>query len=156
MNQLLSECVADCELAAAIEARSRLVRFDHKRVLFRQNHLPSQLYLLISGEVVLTSRLIDRRVLGFRAVPGSLIGLPAIAGNHPYSMTATVTKPSTLHSISLAIFREIVGRNPRLSFRVLEILAAEVRSARMQISNALSSVAVNGGVILERSSNSPI
>jgi CRP-like cAMP-binding protein len=77
MNQLLSECVADCELAAAIEARSRVVQVSSKRVLFRQDHPPSQLYLLQTGEVILTSRLADKSVMGFRAVPGSLIGLPA-------------------------------------------------------------------------------
>ena len=141
MNQLLSECVADCELATAIEARSRIIQVNSKRVLFRQGQSPDRLFLLQSGEVILTSKLPDKTVLGFRAVPGSLIGLPAVAGNHPYSMTATVARQSTLHSIPLAIFREIVGRNPRLSFRVLEILAAEVRSARLLISTALSSVA---------------
>ena len=55
-------------------------------------------------------------------------------------MTATVTKDSDLHAISVATFRRIVGGNPRLSFRVLEILASEVRSARLLLSTALSSV----------------
>lgn len=140
LNQLLSECVADCELAAAIEARSRLVQIDRRRILFRQGQSPDRLFLLQTGEVVLTSKLADSSVLGFRAVPGSLIGLPAIAGDQPYSMTATTTKDSSVHAISVAIFRELVGRNPRLSFRVLEILAAEVRSARLLASAALSSV----------------
>lgn len=140
MDQLLSECVADCELAAAIEARSKLLQIDCRRVLFRQGQLPDRLFLLQAGKVVLTSKLPDSSVLGFRAVPGSLIGLPAVAGNQPYSMTATATRDSGLHAISIPIFREIVGRNPRLSFRVLEVLAAEVRSARLLASAALSSV----------------
>ena len=81
--------------------------------------------------MVLTSKLADKSVLGFRAVPGSLIGLPAIAGSRPYSMTATVTKNSDLHAISISTFREIVGSNPSLPFRVLEVLAADVSSARL-------------------------
>lgn len=143
-NSLLSECVADCELAAAIEARSTSLTVSEKRILFRQGQAPQKLFLLQQGEVVLTSRLPDRSVLGFRAIPGSLIGLPAIAGNQPYTMTATVTKQAQLHAISMAVFRELVGRNPRLSFRVLEILAAEVRSTRVLLSSALSSVAPLG------------
>lgn len=135
-----SECVADCELAAAIEACSKLHYICNKRHLFRQGQPADKLFLLHAGEVVLTSRLPDQSVVGFRAIPGSLIGLPAIAGNQPYSMSATVRKSSELYSISLWTFREIVGNNPRLSFRVLEILAAEVRSARLRISNALSTV----------------
>ena len=138
MNQPLSECVADCELAAAIEARSKLQKITNKRQLFRQGQSAEKLYLLHHGQAVLTSRLPDGAILGFRAVPGSLIGLPAIAGNQPYSMTATVMKHSEIYSISLSTFREIVGKNPRLSFRVLEILAAEVKSARLQVSRSLS------------------
>jgi len=140
LNQPLSECVDDCELAAAIEARSQLHRVCNRRVLFRQGQTADKLFLLHAGEIVLTSRLADGSVIGFRAVPGSLIGLPAIAGSQPYSMTASVRKYSELYSISIGIFREIVGNNPRLSFRVLEILAAEVKSARVQVSNALSTV----------------
>lgn len=76
------------------------------------------------------SKLPDSSGLGFRAIPGSLIGLPAIAGNQPYTMTATVTKQATLRSISVTAFREITGSNPRLSFRVLEILASEVANGQ--------------------------
>ena len=140
LHTLHSECNADCELADAIEALSNLRQIPAKRILFRQGQPPSRLFLLKAGEVVLTSKLADKSVLGFRAVHGSLIGLPAIAGSRPYSMTATVTKNSDLHAISISTFREIVGSNPRLSFRVLEILAAEVRSARLLVSTALSSV----------------
>jgi len=55
-------------------------------------------------------------------------------------MTATVRKCAELYSISLGTFREIVGKNPRLAFRVLEILEAEVKSARVQVANALTTV----------------
>jgi CRP-like cAMP-binding protein len=140
LNQLLSECVADCELAAAIEASSKLHRISNKRHLFRQGQPADRLFLLHAGEIVLTSRLPDHKVLGFRVAPGSLIGLRAIAGGQPHSMTATVRKYSEMYSISLWTFRELVGKNPRLSFRVQEILAAEARSARLQVSNALSMV----------------
>jgi CRP-like cAMP-binding protein len=143
MEPILSECVADVELADAIEARSTLMHVGARRVLFRQGQEASRLYLLKAGEVVLTSRLPDKATVGFRAVPGSLIGLPAVAGNQPYCMSATVTKDADLHAISNMVFREIVGQNPRLSFKVLQILAAEVRSARLLISAALSSVPMN-------------
>lgn len=90
--------------------------------------------------MILTSRLADSTVLGFRADPGTLIGLAAIAGNQPYTMTAIAARQASLHAISLTAFRQIIGNNPRLSFRVLQILAAEVRSARVLVSTALSSV----------------
>lgn len=54
-------------------------------------------------------------------------------------MTATVTKNSDLYSISTRIFREIIGSSPRLSSKVLQVLAAEVRSARLLMCPALFS-----------------
>lgn len=140
MYPLLSECVADSELADAIEARAVLLHTAAGRVLFRQGQEPRKLFLLKLGEVVLTSKLPNGSTVGFRAAPGSLIGLPAVAGSQPYCMTATTTKYSELHSISVTDFREIIGSNVRLSSRVLEILAAEVRSARIMLSTALASV----------------
>ena len=139
-EKLLREFVADCELADAVEARSVLSHLERRRVLFRQGERPSRLFLLKAGEVVLTLRMPDGSVLGFRTAPGSLIGLPAVAGSQPYSMTATASGGAKIHAVSIATFREIIGSNPRLSFRTLEILAREVRSARSLIATALVGV----------------
>ena len=139
MCPLLSGCVADCELADAIAALSNLHQVTAKHVLFRQGDPPSRLLLLKAGEVILTIRLGDNSVMGFRAAPGSLMGLPAVAGNQPYTMTATVTKNSELYAISVASFRMIVGGNPRLSYRVLELLASQVRSTRLLLCTPLPS-----------------
>jgi len=141
LRTLLSECVTDRELADAVEALSRLRQVKTNCILFRQGEPPSRLFLLRAGEVVLTSRLADKSVLGLRAAPGSLIGLRAIAGGQPYSMTAKVTKNSDLHVISFETFREIVGCNPCLALRVIQVLASEGKSARVLASSTLSSVA---------------
>lgn len=131
LHTLIPECFTDCELADAIEALSKRRPVTARHILFRQGEPPSRLFLLRTGEVVLTSRRADKSVSGFRAAPGSLIGLAAIAGRQPYSMTATVTKNSDLYAISAETFREIVENNPRLSDRVLQVLASEVRSAHL-------------------------
>jgi hypothetical protein len=96
-------------------------------------------FFLKTGEVILTSRLANASVLGFRGAPGFVVGLPAVAGNQPYSITRTATKRSELHAISVGVFRDIVRSNPRLSFRVLGILAGEVRSARLLSARASKS-----------------
>lgn len=126
LHILHSECAMSGELADAIEALSELRQITAKRILFRQGQPPDRLFLLKAGQVIMTRRLDDNSVIGFRAVPGSLIGLSAIAGSLPYSMTATVTKRSLLHTISLPTFREIVGSNPSVSFRVRKSLASSV------------------------------
>ena len=133
LHKLISECVTDCELADAIEALSKRRPVTAKHILFRQGEPPSRLFLLRTGEVVLTISRADKSVLGFRAAPRSLIGLSAIAGRQPYTMTATVTKNSDLYAISAETFHEIVENNPRLSSRVLQVLASEVRSHLLQL-----------------------
>ena len=52
-----------------------------------------------------------------RATNGCLVGLPAIVGNEPYSMTATVVRDSQICKISRADFHQLTQQNPRLCFR---------------------------------------
>ena len=90
------------------------------------------------------------RCLALKAEPHHLIGLPAVSGGHPYSMTATACKGAELCEITLEYFRTVIGRDPALSFRVLQILATEVHSARRLLGTMLSSAA-NSNLPLEDS-----
>jgi len=128
--QPASERVDDCELAAAVEARSTLLKIGNRRKLFRQGQAAERIFLLRKGEVVLTLKLSDGSVLGFKVLPGTFVGLVAVAGNQPYSMTATVAAESELHAISKTAFQDVVGQNARLSSRVQQLLD-EAKSVRL-------------------------
>lgn len=66
--------------------------------------------------------------------PGSLLGLPALIGNEPYTLTATSEPGAEFAFITREDFNSLMLTDPSIAVRVLRVLAAEVRTARHAIS----------------------
>jgi len=129
--------VADGKLIQALEKRSQPVRCVEEQVLFCQGETPGGLYIIRSGEAALVMRSDSGEVvMCLRGAAGSLLGLPAVIANRPYTLTATARKGSEVRFVPRSEFEDLLQAEPSLSFKVLEVLAAEVRSAR----NALSEI----------------
>jgi CRP-like cAMP-binding protein len=130
-----SAFVADSELIQALERYSVPVACEEERTLFRQGETPVGLYILRGGEAILTmTSPLGGVVISTSAHPGSLLGLPALIGNRPYTLTAVVPKRSEVHFVTREDFSHLMMSEPSLSLLVLRVLAAEVRSARNAIS----------------------
>ena len=129
-----STFVADPELIQALQKRSVPVLCDDNRVLFVQGDPAEGLYILNEGEVTLTmaSDLADP-IVSVRAVPGSLLGLPALVGNQPYTLTASAQPGARLSFVTRENFNTLMQNDPLMALKVLQVLAAEVRSARNAI-----------------------
>jgi CRP/FNR family transcriptional regulator, cyclic AMP receptor protein len=126
--------VADRELMDALEVHSTPLDCDTNRVLFTQGEPPSGLYVLKAGTVVLTmTSPKGREIFRIPVDAGSVLGLPALIGNQPYSLTATAVRGTRLSFISQADFSRIMLEQPALSLSILRVLAAEVRTARHAI-----------------------
>lgn len=130
-----SAFVADQELLSALEKRSVFIPCPEDRVLFCQGEPPAGLYVLHAGtgSLSMTTAHGDR-VVDTPVASGTLLGLPAVIGNQPYSLTAVVHKGSDVRYISREDFSQLMLSEPSLSLQVLRVLAAEVRTARMAIS----------------------
>lgn len=129
-----STFVADPILIQALEERSDPVLCDDNRILFFQGDPSTGLYILKEGEVTLTMAAGDAEpVVSVRAIPGSLLGLPALVGNQPYTLTAVAQPGTRLSFITRENFNSLMQNNPTLALKVLQVLAAEVRSARNAI-----------------------
>ena len=85
--------IADRELVEALEKQSTRVICQQDRVLFTQGESPKGLYILKSGgaRLSMTSPTGDM-IMSIPVSPGSLLGLPALVGNQPYSLTAKALK----------------------------------------------------------------
>ena len=132
----LSECTVSPELSAAFRRKAVVVTCNDNEVLFRAGEPGNSVYLIISGEVGLLLSAHGTRGIGFRAKPGSLVGLPAAFSNEPYSMTAIAWKGSEIAVMSRDRFCELIASNGSFSLDVLQILAAETRAARIAIVEA--------------------
>lgn len=135
MNFDSSSFVAEKELIEALEKRSTNVVCTELRCLFKQGGTPSGLYILRKGNARLTMQSpTGGSLLSIALHPGSLLGLPALVGNEPYTLTADAEKGAELGFVSKEDFNSLMLADPSLALKVLRVLAAEVRTARHAIS----------------------
>ena len=71
--------------------------------------------------------------LNCEASAGSLLGLPGVIANRPYSLTAIALRAAHVSFIARDDFNALMQSNPHLSLMILQVLAAEVRSARLAL-----------------------
>jgi CRP-like cAMP-binding protein len=122
---------ADPELLDGLEPKSATIQCSDYRVLFRQGDNPDGLYILFSGSATLTMNSPQgKQIVSMQPDPGSVLGLPGLIGNEPYTLTAVAHPGAILGYISRDEFLAIMSTDQRLAFKVLQVLAAEVRSAR--------------------------
>jgi CRP-like cAMP-binding protein len=131
-----SAFVAGPELLQALENRATAISCDGDCVLFRQGDIPKGLYILGAGEITLTMTSPGgEEVLSFQAHEGSLLGLPGLIIDEPYSLSALAQRGAQLRFISRDEITELMQTDPRLTLKMLEVLAAEVHSARRALSD---------------------
>lgn len=129
-----SAFVADAELIEALEKRATPVDCVEDRVLFRQGDAPDGIYILHKGDAVLNMQSnTGETVMCMQTFAGSLLGLPGLIGNEPYTLTAIACKGSRLSFVSREDFLTLMSTDPAHAMKVLGVLAAEVRSARQAL-----------------------
>jgi CRP-like cAMP-binding protein len=129
-----SAFVADPILVLALGRRAIELSCGAESVLFRQGEVPAGLYILHKGEVTLTmTSAAGEAILSTQAAAGSLLGLPGLVGNEPYTLTAAAGSGAKLGFVTRDDFIALMESDPLISFKVLQVLAAEVRSARQAI-----------------------
>ena len=122
--------VADPELLGELEKRATPIAMGVDRILFRQGDAPRGVFILSKGLVKLTTRSDGDAVLKVQAGVGSLLGVPAVVGAKPYSLTAEAVVGAEIGMLSCEDFVHLMRTEPTLSFGVLQVLAEEVRYAR--------------------------
>jgi CRP-like cAMP-binding protein len=123
--------LADPELIRALSEHATPIVCDTDRILFQQDDPAAGLYILHEGEatISMTSQQ-GQTVLSVAAKDGSLLGLPGLISNQPYSLTAVARAGARVSFLGRSEFTTLMESNPPLAFKILQVLAAEVRSAR--------------------------
>ena len=126
-----SAFLADPDLIGALSRHATPVPCESDRVLFRQDDPVQGIYIVHQGAALLSMLSNDGQSLfAVQARPGSLLGLPGVISNQPYSLSATAKAGSQVSFISRDAFTLLMQAEPMLSMKILQVLAAEVRSAR--------------------------
>lgn len=129
----LSSHGATPEVMAAFFRVSTEMMCARDQTLFRKGDPAANVYLVLNGRVRLTMPLSRGRALEFEATTGSLVGLPAVFSNSPYSLTAIARRGAHLARLNREEFIAMLAANPALSLDLLKILAEETRGARTAI-----------------------
>ena len=94
------------------------------RVLFTEGETADELFIIVSGQVRVER---DGAVLANRG-PGEFFGEIALVAGGPRTATATCVTPCRLLVVVRHDFHSLMDEFPALKMRVLETLAARVRS----------------------------
>ena len=135
MSQTSSAFVAGPELLEELQKRALPIALGLDRVLFRQGDPPVGVYVLKKGTAKLTSRSDGAFLLSVEAGPSSVLGVPAVVGAKPYSLTAEAMEGAEISVLSCEDFIKLMHTEPSLAFRVLQVLAEEDRFARESLSH---------------------
>jgi len=129
-----SAFLADPELIKALEKRATLIGCSEDRVLFRQGDDSVGLYILLKGEATISMNPGNAgAIYSCQVAPGSLLGLPGLIAKQPYSLTAIARCGAQVSFVAGSDFQALMQSEPTLLMKVLQVLAAEVRSARLAI-----------------------
>lgn len=125
---------ADASLLQALEKHTSPLLCYEDLVLFHQGDSPKGLHILWEGNATISMDSEDHRSLfSCEATAGSLLGLPGLIGNQPYSLSAVAHKGARVGFITQKDFQTLMQSETGLMVKVLQVLAAEVRSARLAI-----------------------
>ncbi len=126
-----SAFLADPELIRALNEHATPIVCHTDRILFHQGDPAAGLYILHEGKATLSMASHQgQAILSVEAREGSLLGLPSLISNQPYSLTAVARAGARVSFLGRAEFNALMQSNPVLGFKILQVLAAEVRSAR--------------------------
>jgi CRP-like cAMP-binding protein len=129
-----SAFVADPELIRVLESRSSSVSCAIDKVLFKQDDPATGVFIFHQGAATLTMKSYDgSTIFSIPAMPGSLLGLPALISNQTYSLSAIAHSGAQVSFVSRDDFFALVQADPTLSLKMLQVLAAEVRTARQAL-----------------------
>jgi len=137
-----STFVADPRLLKELHTLSQPVTLLPDGILFHQGDKPIGVYILLKGSVALSMNSGKETTMRTVASEGSLLGLPAVIGSKPYSLTAQATSDAELRFVRAEDFLELMRHNPIYMFPVLQVLAQEIRAAREAFSEFVDATGV--------------
>jgi CRP-like cAMP-binding protein len=126
--------VAAPELIAVLEKKATMLDCASERVLFMQGEPAVGLYLLRNGSAMLTMESAEGKpIVSVTVQAGSLLGLPGVLANQPYTLTATAEAGAVVGFIPRDAFTTLMQSEPMMALKMLTVLASQVRSARQAI-----------------------
>ncbi len=128
--------VAPNELKAQLIAIGSRIRSTRGSFLFHRGDAVTGIFLVSTGAVQLGLAERPAAFLSRHAGPGSVLGLPAVLSNSPYSLSAEAVKDSELVYIPRERLLDLLRDKPDLCMLVIEVLTEELSQTRSALERA--------------------
>lgn len=118
------------DLCRALGELSSSVTKAKGSILFQQGETPTGVYVLRRGKVVF---LLERggTPIAFRiALPGAVLGLPALVGSSRLSLTAEITEDAELGFVPRKALVSLLRQDQAMCLHALDLLGREVQEMR--------------------------
>lgn len=113
-----------------LETMASSITRPKNNVLFQQGDPPAGVYVIRKGSVRMTVNAGESEILMRTAQPGSVLGLPGVLSDKPYSLTACTATACELGFVKRDDLIGLIRQSPSLGLQVLQLLSEEVRAAR--------------------------
>lgn len=131
------------DISKVLDAMASTANYPKNAVIFTQGDFAAGVYVVRKGSVRMTVKTGGSEVLMRVAQPGSVLGLPGVLSDKPYSLTAVAVQPCELGFIKAEDLRRLIRDNPAIGLQVLQLLSEDVRAARGAIANTRQTVKVS-------------
>ncbi len=114
--------------------------YDPKRIIIREGEYGQDVYLIISGKVVVTEKSEKTKKYKVLATlgPGEIFGEMAILDEQPRSATLIAATPCKILVLSPENFEKVFKSHPRWALKILHALSKRVLNAFEQIQSFYS------------------
>ena len=109
------------------------------QVIFYEGNHANGLFCLYDGKVKLTKLGKDgkEQIIRF-SKDGDILGYRSLLSNEPYHATATAMEDSYICTISKEKFLTVIEDNPKLSFKVIQLLSKDLKGAEQHLIDVAS------------------
>ncbi|MBU1077386.1 MAG: cyclic nucleotide-binding domain-containing protein [Spirochaetes bacterium] len=134
--QYLSELKPKTPDYKEYEQMSALVRmYKDKRILFCENEPGGDVFIIQEGKIKITKIVGDQEVLLAVLNPGDIVGEMALIENKPRSANAIAFGDLKVLAINQANFQEMVGNQPQITLKIIQLLSERIWVAYRQLEN---------------------
>ncbi len=104
-------------------------------VLFREGEVGNRMYVIKSGRVRMSKRVLDTEVTIEELSAGDFCGEIALLNDQPRPVTATVIQDATVIQIDAAQFENMIRSNADIAVRMLKKMSQRLTQSQFRLSN---------------------
>jgi len=121
----------DGGIIESLAQKTKAVSFEKKTIIFREKEAGDKLFILIEGRVVLSKSIENKEKVVAVLQPVNPVGEMSILDDEPRSLTVKTIADSKFIVLEKNDFKEMIRKNPDISFQIFKILSTRLREATL-------------------------